>query len=201
MILWLFLSGLVSLVCVGDLSCNLFCLFAVWWIILCLVLFLALSLFSLICSVFVVIICFDFFLWCRLPLLSYVWCKSQCCAPRLQSSWGQHGGHLGPVGPRWAPCWPHEPCYQGCSEDIVITPASTKLKGGILVSPCPSVRPSVDRNMPALYLQQHSPDPCRIYIVHIIKQLQCVACKGVFFVWLFCFVLFCFSKFKNFKFW
>ena len=22
-------------------------------------------------------------------------------------------GHLGPVGPRWAPCWPHEPCYQG----------------------------------------------------------------------------------------
>ena len=24
-----------------------------------------------------------------------------------------HGAHLGPVGPRWAPCWPHEPCYQG----------------------------------------------------------------------------------------
>ena len=23
-----------------------------------------------------------------------------------------HGAHLGPVGPRWAPCWPHEPCYQ-----------------------------------------------------------------------------------------
>ena len=33
--------------------------------------------------------------------------------PREQSSWGQHGAHLGPVGPRWAPCWPHEPCYQG----------------------------------------------------------------------------------------
>ena len=33
--------------------------------------------------------------------------------PRQQSSWGQHGCHLGPVGPRWAPCWPHEPCYQG----------------------------------------------------------------------------------------
>ena len=31
----------------------------------------------------------------------------------MQSSWGQHGAHLGPVGPRWAPCWPHEPCYQG----------------------------------------------------------------------------------------
>ena len=27
---------------------------------------------------------------------------------------GQHGAHLGPVGPRLAPCWPHEPCYQGC---------------------------------------------------------------------------------------
>ena len=23
------------------------------------------------------------------------------------------GAHLGPVGPRWAPCWPHKPCYQG----------------------------------------------------------------------------------------
>ena len=33
--------------------------------------------------------------------------------PRKQSSCGQHGAHLGPVGPRWAPCWPHEPCYQG----------------------------------------------------------------------------------------
>ena len=36
---------------------------------------------------------------------------------REQSSWGQHGAHLGPVGPRWAPCWPHEPCYQGCFDD------------------------------------------------------------------------------------
>ena len=33
--------------------------------------------------------------------------------PRWQSSLGQHGSHLGPVGPRWAPCWPHDPCYQG----------------------------------------------------------------------------------------
>ena len=38
-----------------------------------------------------------------------------CCEadPRLQGSWGQHGAHLGPVGPRWTSCWPHEPCYQG----------------------------------------------------------------------------------------
>ena len=33
--------------------------------------------------------------------------------PRKQSPWGRHGAHLGPVGPRWAPCWPHEPWYQG----------------------------------------------------------------------------------------
>ena len=26
---------------------------------------------------------------------------------------GPTWGHLGPTGPRWAPCWPHEPCYQG----------------------------------------------------------------------------------------
>ena len=23
------------------------------------------------------------------------------------------GAHLGPTEPRWAPCWPHEPCYLG----------------------------------------------------------------------------------------
>ena len=26
---------------------------------------------------------------------------------------GQHGAQLGPRGPRWAPCWPHELCYLG----------------------------------------------------------------------------------------
>ena len=28
-----------------------------------------------------------------------------------EGSWGQHGAHLGLIGPRWAPCWTHEPCY------------------------------------------------------------------------------------------
>ena len=32
---------------------------------------------------------------------------------QIANSWGQHGAHLGPVGPKWAPCWPHEPSYQG----------------------------------------------------------------------------------------
>ena len=26
---------------------------------------------------------------------------------------GANMGPLGPVGPRWVPCWPHQPCYQG----------------------------------------------------------------------------------------
>ena len=34
--------------------------------------------------------------------------------PWQQGSWGQHGAHLGPTGPWWAPCWPHELCYLGC---------------------------------------------------------------------------------------
>ena len=28
--------------------------------------------------------------------------------PRQQGLWGQHEAHLGPAGPRWAPCWPHK---------------------------------------------------------------------------------------------
>ena len=43
------------------------------------------------------------------------------------------------------------------------TPCSTKLKGGILVSPCPSVCASVDRIVSALSLLQYSPDPFHIY--------------------------------------
>ena len=40
---------------------------------------------------------------------------------REQSWWAQHGAHLGPVSRRWAPCRPHEPCYQGnsVSNDLV----------------------------------------------------------------------------------
>ena len=33
--------------------------------------------------------------------------------PKKQGSHGPHGANLDPVVPRWAPCWPHEPCYQG----------------------------------------------------------------------------------------
>ena len=35
-----------------------------------------------------------------------------------------YGAYLGPGGPRWAPCWPHEPCYQGTySDDKIIMTA------------------------------------------------------------------------------
>ena len=40
--------------------------------------------------------------------------------PRKQSSWGQHGANLGPVGPIWAPCWPQEPCYQGSVKMLLL---------------------------------------------------------------------------------
>ena len=36
-----------------------------------------------------------------------------------QGSWGKHGAHLGPVGPRWAPCWPREPYYQGLDWSVI----------------------------------------------------------------------------------
>ena len=40
---------------------------------------------------------------------------------RQQGSCGQHRAHLGPVGPRWAPCRPHEPRYPGRHYDITMT--------------------------------------------------------------------------------
>ena len=33
--------------------------------------------------------------------------------PWYQASWGQCGSRLGPIGPRWPPCWPHELCNLG----------------------------------------------------------------------------------------
>ena len=35
--------------------------------------------------------------------------------PPLIYSPSQQGAHLGSTGPRWAPYWPHESCYQRCS--------------------------------------------------------------------------------------
>ena len=38
----------------------------------------------------------------------------------LPDSWRQHGANLGLPGPRWDPCWPHEPCYLGLFSVTVI---------------------------------------------------------------------------------
>ena len=31
-----------------------------------------------------------------------------------------HGAHPGPIGPRWAPCWPHEPCFQSGYHQVLL---------------------------------------------------------------------------------
>ena len=75
-------------------------------------------------------------------------------------------------------------------------PLQRSWKGGILVSPCPSVRlsvclsvcPSVDRIVSALYLQQYSLDP-----FHVCTSYQATS-EGVSLVMPV-------SKFKNLKFW
>ena len=55
----------------------------------------------------------------HLPNISYMYIAHWICAWVTQfvlywlCTFCQHGTHLGPVGPRWAPCWFHDPCYQG----------------------------------------------------------------------------------------
>ena len=44
--------------------------------------------------------------------------------PRQQGSWGQHGAHLVPVSPSWAPCWPHKLCYQGSVKQNIWNPCT-----------------------------------------------------------------------------
>ena len=59
---------------------------------------------------------------CRISDMDLLFQKQACPSPGM--NWGlhaqiakficgQHGSHLGPAGPRRAPCWPHEPCYEG----------------------------------------------------------------------------------------
>ena len=35
------------------------------------------------------------------------------CVPCTAPESKVYRAHMGPTGPRWAPCWPHEPCYLG----------------------------------------------------------------------------------------
>ena len=44
----------------------------------------------------------------------YSWCTGALCINRcslIAKFLGQHGTHLGPTKPRWAPCWHQELCY------------------------------------------------------------------------------------------
>ena len=34
---------------------------------------------------------------------------------------GPTSGPSGATGPRWVPCWPHEPCYLGCYQRVLFT--------------------------------------------------------------------------------
>ena len=47
--------------------------------------------------------------WMRNHIHRFLWHVTTLRA----GSWGRHGAHLGPTGPRWAPSWPHELCYLG----------------------------------------------------------------------------------------
>ena len=42
----------------------------------------------------------------------------------MRPTWGPSG----PTGPKWVPCWPHEPCYQGRLSQWVLTKMAHILK-------------------------------------------------------------------------
>ena len=44
--------------------------------------------------------------------------KTSLIARFMGATWA----HLGPTGPRWAPCWPHELCYLECYMNRWLTP-------------------------------------------------------------------------------
>ena len=52
------------------------------------------------------------FLWTDHPLL-FSSIRVPGNISQIANSRGQQRAHLRPADPIWAPCWPHEPCYQG----------------------------------------------------------------------------------------
>ena len=53
--------------------------------------------------------------------------------PLIEGLRGQHGAHLGPTGPRWAPCWPHELCSLGCDISAWNEPNTTNIYSAVWV--------------------------------------------------------------------
>ena len=58
---------------------------------------------------------------------AYTWRMNPAIIHTTQCVWSLHGAFLGPTGPRWAPCWPHDPCYLGrgpfCWHEFTLIPA------------------------------------------------------------------------------
>ena len=52
---------------------------------------------------------------CRKLGIGYVITSIDLCRCTLMGFMGSiwHGAQLGQTGPRWAPCWPNDPCYLG----------------------------------------------------------------------------------------
>ena len=66
------------------------------------------------------------FPWVQLTMIQHWFSNDMSSNSSLITRFmGQTWGNLGPTGPRWAPCWPHEPCYLGCQPSHV--PKMTQL--------------------------------------------------------------------------
>ena len=59
------------------------------------------------------LICRRYFLKIQLVILRLIGSYNQSVITLIARFMGPTWGPLGPTGPRWAPCWPHEPCYLG----------------------------------------------------------------------------------------
>ena len=69
------------------------------------------------CYITIEWLCIQFIQSCKVVYHLIWWlCRSTTDIskiPRIARFMGPTWAHLGPTGPRWAPCWPHEPCYLG----------------------------------------------------------------------------------------
>ena len=65
----------------------------------------------------------------------YIWdpCLFLCLVcrnvPESKVHGANMGAHLGPTGPSWSPCWPHELSYLGCCVGVQLTEFSWAVKG------------------------------------------------------------------------
>ena len=112
--------------------------------------------------------------------------------PTWSSSWGQHGSNLGPVGPRWAPCWPHEPCYQGSDAMLGtllwVSKYTCRRTVWYRLSPCMILWLAL-RNVISLEIGRNMIHWCSTTMLRTVKHLV--------FISVFTFNLSCFKIFKQ----